>query len=149
MKRKFDTKVAEGDMTAMIDMVFQLIIFFMVLINFSQEDQNQAIKLPSSELAQPAEAPLEHPIVLNLDFNGTVYMGAETSSIAGLRPLLQLEADALKSKGHSAKDANIIIRAHQKTCIDTNKREFLKSPTRTISKNSKENEIWLSSMIHE
>jgi biopolymer transport protein ExbD len=102
-------------MTAMIDMVFQLIIFFMVLINFSQEDQNQAIKLPSSELAQPAEAPLEHPIVLNLDFNGTVYMGAETSSIAGLRPLLQLEADALKSKGHSAKDANIIIRAHQKT----------------------------------
>jgi biopolymer transport protein ExbD len=115
MKRKFDTKVAEGDMTAMIDMVFQLIIFFMVLINFSQEDQNQAIKLPSSELAQPAEAPLEHPIVLNLDFNGTVFMGAETSSIAGLRPLLQLEADALKAKGHSAKDANIIIRAHQKT----------------------------------
>ena len=42
-------------------------------------------------------------------------MGAETSSIAGLRPLLQLEADALKAKGHSAKDANIIIRAHQKT----------------------------------
>lgn len=115
MRRKFDTKVAEGDMTSMIDMVFQLIIFFMVLINFSQEDQNQAIKLPASELAKPAEAPLEHPIVLNLDFNGLVYMGAETAPLAGLRPLLQLESDALTAKGFSAKDANIVIRADQKT----------------------------------
>jgi biopolymer transport protein ExbD len=112
---KLNTKVAEGDMTSMIDMVFQLIIFFMVLINFSQEDQNEKIKLPSSELAKPADVPLEHPIFLNLDFNGTVYMGAEVATVAGLRPLLQVEADALKAKGHSAKDANIIIRAHQNT----------------------------------
>jgi biopolymer transport protein ExbD len=113
--RKFDTKLAEGDMTSMIDMVFQLIIFFMVLINFSQEDQNEKIKLPSSELAKPAEAPLANPIVLNLDFSGSVYIGSETSSVEGLRPLLQVEADALKAKGLAAKDANIIIRAHQNT----------------------------------
>lgn len=102
-------------MTSMIDMVFQLIIFFMVLINFSQEDQNEKIKLPSSELAKPADAPLEHPIVLNLDFNGTVYMGSEIATVPGLRPLLQVEADALKAKGLSATDANIIIRSHQNT----------------------------------
>ncbi|MEK0426532.1 MAG: hypothetical protein RJB11_2623 [Planctomycetota bacterium] len=111
LKRKFDTKAAEGDMTAMIDMVFQLIIFFMVLINFSQDDQNQSIKLPSSELAKPADAPLENPIVLNLGFNGNVYMGPETATIAGLRPLLELEANVLKANGKSAKDANVIIRA--------------------------------------
>ncbi|MFM9064282.1 MAG: ExbD/TolR family protein, partial [Pirellula sp.] len=75
LKPKFDAKAAEGDMTSMIDMVFQLIIFFMVLINFSQDDQNQAIKLPSSELAKPADAPLENPIVLTLAFNGKVYIG--------------------------------------------------------------------------
>ncbi|MFN9605949.1 MAG: ExbD/TolR family protein [Planctomycetota bacterium] len=113
--KKFDTKLAEGDMTSMIDMVFQLIIFLRVLINFSQEDQNEKIKLPSSELAKPAEVPLEHPIVLNLDYSGAVYMGSESSSVDGLRPLLQLEADALKAKGFGAKDANIIIRAHQNT----------------------------------
>jgi len=115
LKRKFDTKAAEGDMTSMIDMVFQLIIFFMVLINFSQDDQNQAIKLPSSELAKPAESPLENPIVLNLAFNGNVYLGPETSTIAGLRPLLELEAKVLTSNGKSAKDANIIIRADGNT----------------------------------
>ncbi len=115
LKPKFDTKVAEGDMTSMIDMVFQLIIFFMVLINFSQDDQNQSIKLPTSELAKPAEAPLENPIVINLAFNGSVYMGPETATIAGLRPLLELEASVLKSKGKGTKDANIIIRSDANT----------------------------------
>ena len=115
LKSKFGAKAAEGDMTAMIDMVFQLIIFFMVLINFSQDDQNQAIKLPTSELAKPAETPLENPLVLNLAFNGNIYLGAETATIAGLRPLLELEANVLKSNGKSAKDANVIIRADGNT----------------------------------
>lgn len=115
LKPKFDAKAAEGDMTSMIDMVFQLIIFFMVLINFSQDDQNQAIKLPSSELAKPADAPLENPIVLNLAFNGKVYIGPETATIAGLRPLLETEAKVLNASGKSAKDANIIIRADGNT----------------------------------
>ena len=115
LKPKFDAKAAEGDMTSMIDMVFQLIIFFMVLINFSQDDQNQAIKLPSSELAKPSDAPLENPIVLNLAFNGKVYIGSETATIAGLRPLLETEAKVLNASGKSAKDANVIIRADGNT----------------------------------
>lgn len=115
LKSKFGAKAAEGDMTAMIDMVFQLIIFFMVLINFSQDDQNQAIKLPSSELAKPADAPLENPIVLNLAYNGKVYIGPETATIAGLRPLLETEAKVLNASGKSAKDANVIIRADGNT----------------------------------
>ena len=115
LKPKFDAKAAEGDMNSMIDMVFQLIIFFMVLINFSQDDQNQAIKLPSSELAKPADAPLENPIVLNLAYNGKVYIGPETATIAGLRPLLETEAKVLNASGKSAKDANVIIRADGNT----------------------------------
>jgi len=81
----------------------------------SQDDQNQAIKLPTSELAKPAETPLENPLVLNLAFNGNIYLGAETATIAGLRPLLELEANVLKSNGKSAKDANVIIRADGNT----------------------------------
>lgn len=46
---------AEADMTPMIDMTFQLIAFFMVLIRFSEENQNQSIHLPASEHAQPAK----------------------------------------------------------------------------------------------
>jgi biopolymer transport protein ExbD len=115
LKSKFGAKAAEGDMTAMIDMVFQLIIFFMVLINFSQEDQNEKIKLPSSELAKPAEAPLPHAIVVNLGSNGIVYVGAETATVASLRPLLQIERSVLEKNGLRASDANIIIRADLRT----------------------------------
>ena len=42
-------------MTPMIDMTFQLIAFFMVLVNFADADQNARIRLPSSELAKPAD----------------------------------------------------------------------------------------------
>ena len=115
VRQRFDSKMAEGDMTAMIDMVFQLIIFFMVLINFSQDDQNDKIKLPSSELAKPPDAPLTFPIVLHLDANATIYMGANVVTVDSIAPLLNTEIQLLKSRNQTAKDANIIIRGHQNT----------------------------------
>jgi biopolymer transport protein ExbD len=54
-RQRRTTPVDQGDMTPMIDMVFQLIAFFMVLINFSEVDYNERIALPQSELAQPPE----------------------------------------------------------------------------------------------
>ena len=64
--------IAEGDMTPMIDMVFQLIAFFMVVISFSDAEQNKLIHLPSSELAKPADEPLKKPITLQLTKQGKV-----------------------------------------------------------------------------
>ena len=113
MRKKFDTKMAEGDMTAMIDMVFQLIAFFMVLINFSQDDQNAKITLPESELAKPTEGPAEFPIVIHLDRDGRIYMGANEGTVDSIRPLLGTEVAVLKSNKKEAKDGNIIIRAHR------------------------------------
>lgn len=115
IRKTFDSKMAEGDMTAMIDMVFQLIIFFMVLINFSQDDQNDKIKLPSSELAKPPDAPLTYPIILNLDSNATIYMGANVVTIESIAPLLRTEIQLLVSRNQTARDANIVIRGHQNT----------------------------------
>ena len=43
------------DMTPMIDVTFQLIAFFMFVLNFSEVDQDQRINLPSSELARPPD----------------------------------------------------------------------------------------------
>jgi len=114
-RKRFDSKMAEGDMTAMIDMVFQLIIFFMVLINFSQDDQNDKIKLPSSELAKPPDAPLTFPIVLHLDSNSVIYMGANIVTVDSISPLLKTEIQLLSSRSQLPKDANIIIRAHKNT----------------------------------
>ena len=50
--KKIESGVHEGDLTPMIDMTFQLIAFFMVLINFTQSEQNERVQLPLSELAK-------------------------------------------------------------------------------------------------
>jgi biopolymer transport protein ExbD len=110
----------EIDMTPMIDMTFQLIIFFMLLINFSEADQSERIHLPSSELAKPADAPLESPITLQLTTSGTVLLGGEEVPLAGFSPLLQREKRFLllrADKSHRAEavaKATIIIRGDAK-----------------------------------
>ena len=101
----------EGDMTPMIDMVFQLIAFFMVLINFSEADQNQLIRLPSSELAIPPKSPVASPITIHVLENGEAILGAEKVPVSRLARLLTVERNVLDRVGKSAADATIIIRA--------------------------------------
>lgn len=108
---KHGAKFAEGDMTPMIDMTFLLIAFFMVLINFTEADQNERIRLPSSELAKPPETPFQLPITLQLTKEGTVLFIGEEVPVPDLRPLLRREKDLLEHMDVSAAEATIIIRA--------------------------------------
>jgi biopolymer transport protein ExbD len=59
---------AEVDMTPMIDIVFQLIAFFMVITNFEQTQADERVKLPRDALAKPPEVKVEHQLVLNVGF---------------------------------------------------------------------------------
>jgi len=106
--------VMEFDMTPMIDMTFQLIAFFMVLINFDASDQDERCQLPSSTLAKPPNVKMETPIVLQILKDGSCVVGGQSyADIALIKPVLQNEASILQLKNKSASDANIIIRAHR------------------------------------
>lgn len=102
---------AEGDMTPMIDMTFQLIAFFMVLINFTEADQNQRINLPTSQLAKPPDEPPETMITLQLTKAGTVIVGGDEVPPEGLERLLLRERQVLEAQGRPTSNATIIIRA--------------------------------------
>jgi biopolymer transport protein ExbD len=106
---------AEADMTPMIDMTFQLIAFFMVLINFSDAETNERIKLPSSELAKPPDAPLEQPITLQLTKEGTVIYAADEIAVGQMRTPLQRERGLLERLKKPVSSATIIIRADAET----------------------------------
>lgn len=107
---------AEGDMTPMIDMTFQLIAFFMVLINFTEADQNERIRLPVSELAKPPDAPLEEAITLQLTHEGTILIGGDEFSIERLPLPLRRERQVLDATpGKSVSQATIVIRADMRT----------------------------------
>jgi biopolymer transport protein ExbD len=127
---------SEGDMTPMIDMTFQLIAFFMVVINFAEADQNERIRLPESELAKPADVPFEMPITLQLTREGTVLLVGEEVPVAGLRSLLRREKEVLEFRGVKPSEATVIIRADAdaktglvqeliKACQDTGFEKFV------------------------
>lgn len=101
---------ARADMTPMIDMTFQLIAFFMVIVNFSEGDRNERIRLPLSELAKPPDAPLKMPITLHLTDTGTVIFGPDEVSISGVRQLLEREQRFLRARGDDPRNATVIIR---------------------------------------
>ncbi len=113
IRPKGNTEIVEGDLTSMIDMTFQLIAFFMMVINFSDAEQDQRIKLPASELAKPPTAPYEHPLTIHLTSSGNfIYAGDELFDISRLRSSLLRETQILLR--HTSKklaEVTVIIRA--------------------------------------
>ena len=113
IRRKSGSGIVEGDLTPMIDMTFQLIAFFMLVINFSDAEQDQRIKLPASELAKPPTAPYEQPLTIHLMESGTVVFGGnELKSLDALQSALLRETQILQR--HTSKkiaDVTVIIRA--------------------------------------
>jgi biopolymer transport protein ExbD len=63
------------DLTPMIDMVFNLLIFFMVVSQFASEERSLKVELPMGSEAMPLTArPKE--IFINIDQDGRYYIGA-------------------------------------------------------------------------
>ncbi|QDS95237.1 biopolymer transport protein ExbD [Roseimaritima multifibrata] len=107
------TELAEADLTPMIDMTFQLIAFFMVLINFAQTESHDEVTLPQSRLIKPPEQPFEFPIMLHITRDATVYLGGEAYSADTLNRGLNGELAVARAQNMDASDANVIIRAHK------------------------------------
>lgn len=64
--KRFHAPDLSIDMTPMIDCTFQLITFFMLVINFENSAADERIKLPESALARPSAAVIEDQILLQL-----------------------------------------------------------------------------------
>lgn len=120
--------MADVDMTPMIDIVFQLIAFFMVISNFEQQQADARVKLPSDQLARPAKNKRDSELVLNVGFNrdasgivvGTgepvVFYTGEKFTIPSFRAQkkLKYESDNYQEKGIDPKEITVIIRADGK-----------------------------------
>jgi biopolymer transport protein ExbD len=110
-KRKDQGVSAEPDMTPMIDMTFQLIAFFMVLLNFGEIEMDARINLPASQLAKPPESAPESPLVLQLTSDDRVIFSGDAIPIAALDKPLFNEKRFLELNGLKPADATVILRA--------------------------------------
>ncbi len=109
------------DMTPMIDVVFQLITFFMLVINFEQTEADERVKLPRDALARPPITQRAKELTLNIGFrrdlegkkiSGPVvfYAGSETT-VDDMGASLQQEKRLFEDVGTKAADVSVVIRA--------------------------------------
>lgn len=79
-----DVATASGgpNLTPLIDMLFLLIIFFIVSSVFVEEEKDMEVQLPRSAEAEALAAP--QPLIVNVRRDGTVVMHGEALSPAKL-----------------------------------------------------------------
>lgn len=76
------------NLTPMIDIVFLLIIFFMVGTRFSERENQYDVQLPTATAVAPMTAAPD-AIVINVARNGDITVNGDELSLAELRQLLQ------------------------------------------------------------
>src|SRR5215470_2728726 len=73
---------AEPNLTPILDMVFQLITFFMLVISFKTAAIDTSVRLPIVGSAQPKQGDTERNFaVLNIDANGNLRVFGETCDL--------------------------------------------------------------------
>jgi biopolymer transport protein ExbD len=89
---------AEPNLTPILDMVFQLITFFMLVINFKAAEIDLSLKLPVVGSARPVDMGGHVGIlVLNIDRDGTV---KTTGPISDISAYMRTEAQATMFGNH-------------------------------------------------
>ncbi|HLJ98082.1 MAG TPA: biopolymer transporter ExbD, partial [Gemmataceae bacterium] len=108
----------------LLDLVFQLIMFFMVCVNFVSQQVNEDIKLPIAQSARPMDKTELDVLFLNVDQNGKVVVPGRDQPLATLPQLRvylrQVYADAKRAaqeRGASAGHVKtaVVIRADKRT----------------------------------
>jgi biopolymer transport protein ExbD len=95
------------DLTPIIDMVFLLLIFFLVATTFHQTEREMQIALPAASSAGPISTALRE-LVINVDEQGGIILSGRTVSPDELRAIVT-EAVAQNA------DQKITVRGDQST----------------------------------
>lgn len=75
------------DMTPIIDMVFLLLIFFLIATTFRQEEREMQVALPIAQSAGPLSSALRE-LILNVDQQGRIVVSGRTMTLDELRQLV-------------------------------------------------------------
>jgi len=106
VKLKQGKALAALSLTPLIDVVFLLLIFFLVATRFEQEDRELDVVLPSASEAKPMTVQPQE-LFVNIDQDGQVFVGGKVLDEQELLRLLQ--ETAVNKVGQS-----VIIRADER-----------------------------------
>lgn len=91
-------------MTPLIDVVFLLLIFFLVASRFSEEERQLDLNLPSVSEAMSVTAPINE-IVVNIDAEGQFFIDG------AYRQLEQVEQILQRARNNNPLSQSVVIRA--------------------------------------
>ncbi len=125
--RKIETGFIEPDMTPVIDIVFQLLMFFMIAINFENTKADERVRLPKDTLAKPPVVKTEHELVLDFGYQQhpsgdrrksfpEVFYNERFVDVRDISPDLEQEKRVIE-RVHGPnviKDVTVLIRADSK-----------------------------------
>jgi len=116
---------AEPNLTPMLDMVFQLVTFFMLVINFQAAAVDMSLKLPVVGSARPVDTQgKEELLVLNVTTKGEVVVYGQTKEPESylhkeaVMAVKKLQLEGKKAKLGDELPTMIVVRADQKTPFD-------------------------------
>jgi biopolymer transport protein ExbD len=103
----------EINLTPLLDLVLQLIMFFMITVNFVAADQfDESIALPVAQSAVPLEATAEKWVFLNIDSKGKLVGTLENMALdtpQKIRAYLEREKEVLEREAGRKSDLKIVI----------------------------------------
>ncbi|RIK68042.1 MAG: biopolymer transporter ExbD [Planctomycetota bacterium] len=88
LKADSSTDASPLDLTPMIDMMFLLLIFFLVATTFQQTEREMKIALPFAEAAGPISATLRE-IIVNVDAEGRIILAGRRVEPEDFRRTIQ------------------------------------------------------------
>jgi biopolymer transport protein ExbD len=109
MSVKIDRGKAAGliNMTPMIDVVFQLLLFFLVASRFADEERYMKMVLPQASEARPVSATTD-AYTINVDHQGRFFVGGQALSRAGLQQAL------VQASANNPGRQRVVIRADKR-----------------------------------
>lgn len=90
--RKRDAQSVETPIASLIDVVFLLIIFFVVTASVEKDVVDESIRLAQADYVKPTEKRDPRTVIVNLHADGSLNVGLRSLSLRQLRQVLKATA---------------------------------------------------------
>jgi biopolymer transport protein ExbD len=114
-------EAGEPNLIPLLDLVFQLIMFFMITVNFVRTDQfNEEVQLPVAQAAVPMDRAADNWVFLNMNQDGKLIVssGEDLSTPGKIKVFVERQKRVLEreaaERGHKGElKVVIVLRAHR------------------------------------
>ena len=114
-------EIADPDLTAMLDVVMQMLMYFIMCANFIDQENTAEVLLPVAQMAKPISRDDADVLFVNVDQDGKVLiLGEAPKDLDATRLWLDNRALEAKTKsGDNSIRTAIVVRAHRDASYDS------------------------------